>query len=200
MFATLSNTTKIEKTARINIILYISIFIAGLIGPLGFAPFHLPGFTLLSLAFFYAKIVRASAKESLILGFVYGLGYFGLGISWIIISIHDYGHIYYVFAGALTLIFVMYLSLFPALVAYLFKLLKTEQNTLLAIGSFSTLWCLSEFIRSGFITGFPWLLIGTSLIDTPMKYLAPIIGINDSGGARIQEGVKSLGGYADIFR
>src|SRR6056300_2025740 len=28
---------------------------------------------------------------------------------------------------------------------------------------------------------------------------APIIGLNDSGGARIQEGVKSLGGYADIF-
>jgi propionyl-CoA carboxylase beta chain len=28
---------------------------------------------------------------------------------------------------------------------------------------------------------------------------APMIGLNDSGGARIQEGVRSLGGYADIF-
>lgn len=33
-----------------------------------------------------------------------------------------------------------------------------------------------------------------------MKVGAPVIGINDSGGARIQEGVKSLGGYADIFQ
>ncbi|MCK9616952.1 MAG: acyl-CoA carboxylase subunit beta [Lentimicrobiaceae bacterium] len=38
------------------------------------------------------------------------------------------------------------------------------------------------------------------VLDKAMKVGAPIIGINDSGGARIQEGVKSLGGYADIFQ
>jgi acetyl-CoA carboxylase carboxyltransferase component len=38
------------------------------------------------------------------------------------------------------------------------------------------------------------------IMDKAMKVGAPIIGINDSGGARIQEGVKSLGGYADIFQ
>ncbi|PHQ62015.1 MAG: methylmalonyl-CoA carboxyltransferase [Maribacter sp.] len=37
------------------------------------------------------------------------------------------------------------------------------------------------------------------VMDMAMKVGAPIIGLNDSGGARIQEGVKSLGGYADIF-
>lgn len=37
------------------------------------------------------------------------------------------------------------------------------------------------------------------IMDLAMKVGAPIIGLNDSGGARIQEGVKSLGGYADIF-
>ncbi len=38
------------------------------------------------------------------------------------------------------------------------------------------------------------------VMDQALKVGAPIIGINDSGGARIQEGVKSLGGYADIFQ
>lgn len=38
------------------------------------------------------------------------------------------------------------------------------------------------------------------VMDQAMKVGAPIIGLNDSGGARIQEGVKSLGGYADIFQ
>jgi acetyl-CoA carboxylase carboxyltransferase component len=38
------------------------------------------------------------------------------------------------------------------------------------------------------------------IMDMAMKVGAPVIGINDSGGARIQEGVKSLGGYADIFQ
>jgi len=38
------------------------------------------------------------------------------------------------------------------------------------------------------------------VMDKAMKVGAPLIGINDSGGARIQEGVKSLGGYAEIFQ
>ncbi|HEX9760992.1 MAG TPA: acyl-CoA carboxylase subunit beta, partial [Candidatus Acidoferrales bacterium] len=37
------------------------------------------------------------------------------------------------------------------------------------------------------------------IMDTAMRVGAPVIGLNDSGGARIQEGVKSLAGYADIF-
>ncbi len=37
------------------------------------------------------------------------------------------------------------------------------------------------------------------IMEMAMKNGAPIVGLNDSGGARIQEGVKSLGGYADIF-
>ena len=38
------------------------------------------------------------------------------------------------------------------------------------------------------------------VLDTAMKVGAPVIGINDSGGARIQEGVASLGGYAEVFQ
>src|SRR5918993_5912133 len=37
------------------------------------------------------------------------------------------------------------------------------------------------------------------IMDLAMKMGAPVLGLNDSGGARIQEGVQSLGGYADIF-
>ena len=37
------------------------------------------------------------------------------------------------------------------------------------------------------------------IMDLAMKVGAPVVGLNDSGGARIQEGVVSLGGYADIF-
>ena len=38
------------------------------------------------------------------------------------------------------------------------------------------------------------------IMDTAMKAGAPLIGLNDSGGARIQEGVASLGGYAEVFQ
>ena len=38
------------------------------------------------------------------------------------------------------------------------------------------------------------------IMDMAMRNGAPVIGLNDSGGARIQEGVASLGGYADVFQ
>ena len=38
------------------------------------------------------------------------------------------------------------------------------------------------------------------IMDAAMKVGAPVIGLNDSGGARIQEGVASLGGYAEVFQ
>src|SRR3546814_505402 len=38
------------------------------------------------------------------------------------------------------------------------------------------------------------------VMENAMKVGAPVIGLNDSGGARIQEGVASLGGYADVFQ
>src|SRR4030095_1033056 len=38
------------------------------------------------------------------------------------------------------------------------------------------------------------------VMDQAIKVGAPVIGLNDSGGARIQEGVASLAGYADVFQ
>jgi hypothetical protein len=43
-------------------------------------------------------------------------------------------------------------------------------------------------------------VMGGSLSEMAMRIGAPVIGLNDSGGARIQEGVDSLGGYADVFQ
>ena len=40
----------------------------------------------------------------------------------------------------------------------------------------------------------------SQVMDKAMDIGAPVIGLNDSGGARIQEGVDSLAGYADIFQ
>jgi apolipoprotein N-acyltransferase len=153
------------------------LFIAGLIAHFGFAPFHIPGLTLLSLAFLYSSLHHGSPKQAFILGFFYGLGYFGFGVSWVIVSIHDYGQLNYFFAGLVTLIFIVYLAIFPALVAYSYKLLEFYNKKLLSLILFCVLWCVGEFCRATLFTGFPWLLVGTILIDTPIKYIAPILGI-----------------------
>lgn len=168
----------LDTTTQANYYHYLILFFSGLMGPLGFAPFHMPGFTIISLAIFFSFLLKTTLKQSVILGFLYGMGFFGLGVSWVMISIHDYGQMNYAVSGFITLIFIMYLSLYPALVAYLFKVLKSERSAILAVFSFSVLWCLSEYLRSHLMTGFPWLLLGISQIDTPFKYLAPILGIS----------------------
>lgn len=175
--AALANSIILGSSSRVHYSKYALTFLAGLLGPLGFAPFHLPGLTILSLALLFSGLLNCTIKQSFILGFTFGMGYFGLGVSWVIISIHDYGQINYFFAGLITLTFIMYLALYPALVSYFFKALRTERSDLLSITSFCVLWCLSESIRSSFVTGFPWLLIGTTQIDTPLRHLAPVIGI-----------------------
>lgn len=175
--AALTNSIFFDASIRAKYATYLFLFIAGLLAPLGFAPFHLPGITILSLAFLFSALLNCPVKQGFIFGFIFGIGYFGFGVSWVIVSIHDYGHLNYLLAGLTTLLFVIYLALFPALVAYVFKLLESNHNKLVIILLFSSLWCLSEFIRSNLFSGFPWLLIGTTQIDTPLRYLAPVFGV-----------------------
>lgn len=168
-------------TIRREYFAYCMVFLGGLIGPLGFAPFHLPGLTILGLAIFFATISRASSKKAFYLGATYGLGFFGFGVSWVIISIHDYGQLNYLLSGLATLLFVAYLSLFPAITAYLYSRLRLDTSDLHNLFLFALLWTMTEYLRACFLTGFPWLLIGVSQLDTPLKALAPIVGIYGLG-------------------
>lgn len=175
--AALTKSISFDAIVRSKYMNYIFIFILGLLAPLGFAPFHMPGIAILSLAFLFSSLLNSSTKSSFILGFVFGIGYFGSGVSWVIVSIHDYGELNYFLSGLTTLLFILYLALFPALIAYTFKLLEPKHNQLLSILLFSSLWCISELMRANLFSGFPWLLIGTTLIDTPLRYLAPLLGV-----------------------
>ncbi|KTD16121.1 apolipoprotein N-acyltransferase [Legionella jordanis] len=151
-------------------------FLFGLLLPLGFAPFHFPGLTILGIALFYAQLTHDQNHHPFLNGLFFGLGYFGLGISWIYISIHEYGHLNNFISAAITLFFLLYLSLYPALMAALFKRLSLPRP-IYSCFLFSALWILFEFFRSGFLSGFPWLLIGFGQFDSPLKYFLPIGGV-----------------------
>lgn len=128
--ATLKTPIFLNSLTASNYLSYLLAFFTGLLGPLGFAPFHLPGMTILSLVSFYFILTHYPGKKSFLLGLFYGVAYFGFGISWVIISIHDYGNLNYVFSGIATLAFIFYLSLFPALASYLFKRLIIPHSKL----------------------------------------------------------------------
>jgi apolipoprotein N-acyltransferase len=108
-------------------------------------------------------------------GWLFGLGFFTLGISWIYIAIHDYGHAHPVLAAILTLLLVLYCAAYIALTCYLVARF-CRFNLWAAIIGFAAIWALAEYVRSYLLTGFPWLLLGYSQINSPLSGLIPILG------------------------
>jgi apolipoprotein N-acyltransferase len=176
---------------KVQYLAYLRYLLFGLLLPLGFAPFHMPGLAIIGMALFYRALTAltlsantqntpAPFKSTFLSGLLFGLGFFGLGTSWVYISIHEYGHLHGLVAGGITLLFLLYLSLFPALVASIFSRLQTQQIASKPLYSgllFSALWTLGEFARANLLSGFPWVLLGTGQFDTPLKFLFPLIGV-----------------------
>lgn len=152
-------------------------FFSGLLIPLGFAPFHCPGLTILGVGLLFFELQSAPPKRAFIAGFVFGLGLFGLGVSWVYVSIHEYGHVNSIGSSLITLLFVIYLAIYPGVVAFAYTSLAPKHELLRSCFLFSALWCLSEYLRANLMGGFPWLLLGFGQIDTPLKYLLPMIGV-----------------------
>ncbi len=186
-----SNTFTSWATATIPQATTLRSFFAGLLLPCGFAPIHMPGLAILGIALLFAQLHQNTLKQSFQTGFVFGLGFFGLGISWLYVSIHNYGHLNPPLSALITFIFVAYLAIFPGLVAMLYQRLATNRLSYNVLRRnlkgqralvfncflFSSIWCLGEFLRASFLTGFPWLLVGVGQFDSPLKYLLPIIGV-----------------------
>ncbi|PJD93620.1 MAG: apolipoprotein N-acyltransferase [Legionella sp.] len=172
----------LRKNSKIKYLPWLLAVLTGTLLPLGFAPFHIPGAAILGIALFYTQIQKTTRKKAFLLGWLFGLGFLGVGISWVNISVHTYGHLNLLVSAGITTLLIFYLALFPGLCAFAFHCLRQPQtSTLQNCLLFSSLWCLSEYLRATVFTGFPWLLIGFGQIDTPLKYLMPIVGVYGVG-------------------
>ena len=150
--------------------------VAGLIFTLALAPFDLKIASLFSLALFYSVLEGQTEKRGAALGWLFGAGLFGAGVSWVYVSINVYGNAPTPLALLLTFVFCGGLALLPAAQAALFC--RFQPSTSLArILTFSGLWVVFEWVRTWLLTGFPWLFVGYASIDTPIAGWAPIIGV-----------------------
>ena len=153
--------------------------VAGLFLTLSYAPYNLWFLTFLSLgALLYCINPLANgklaAKQSAKYAFLFGLGWFGAGISWVHVSIATFGGMPLIASMSLMVLLCAYLALYPALAAWL--------TTRLAKGPYSFIcWLLAavattEYLRGTLLTGFPWLSFGYTQTDSPLNFLAPVIG------------------------
>jgi len=113
-------------------------------------------------------------------GWLFGVGLFGFGASWIYHSLHTFGGAPPLIGGAITMLFVATLALFPAGVAGLGKRLGgfgERASHLRLVLVWPGLWVLAEWLRGWVLTGFPWLNTGASQVDTWLRGYGPVLGV-----------------------
>ena len=147
--------------------------LSGSLVPFSFSPFDLYFLSIFSLiTIFYLWSRTEAARESFVLGYLFGFAMFGIGVNWLHISINLFGGVNLFFALFFTYIFIAFISLYPALTGYIAnKYFKSNFFIFIPI-----LWVLFEWAKGWILTGFPWLNIGTSQTNSILVGFAPIIG------------------------
>lgn len=155
--------------------------IGGLLLPLAFAPFDYPILAVIGLFLLFASWLNVSPGRAFLRGYLFGLGQFGLGVSWVYVSMHDYGGASPLEAAALTFVFTAFLALYPALAGWLSRRFFIGSRIYQSLIVFPAVWILGEWVRGWFLTGFPWLQVGYSQIDTPLAAYGPVLGVYGIG-------------------
>ncbi len=150
---------------------------AGAVLPLAFSPFGLFPLAYLAPAVLFLLWLEGSAARVAWRGFLFGLGMFGVGVSWVYVSLHNYGHMPMPLAGLATLLLVAGLALYPALLGYAQARLFDRARPLHLLLVLPALWTLFEWWRGWFLTGFPWLNLGYSQPDAALAGFAPWVGV-----------------------
>ncbi len=164
-------------------------FAAGALLPLSFAPFntYYSGFAWLIFfpvaVFLYQMLHTRSAREAFYKGWLFGIGLFLVGVSWVYVAIHDFGAAHWSLAAFFTALFVLILSVFYGFFGWTLYKLRTKMTQQAGIQAglmlfyLPVFWVLFEWLRSWVLTGFPWLLAGYPMIATPLAAYAPVTGI-----------------------
>ncbi len=153
----------------------------GSIAVFSYAPFHIWPLAFISFTGFLWLIADKSKKQAMLIGLSWGVGYFSAGVHWVYISIKQYGELPSPVALIILGLLILYLSLYPMLFAFLLSSLKRfamQFSLKQFVFAAPILWQFTEFLRSNILTGFSWLQLGYSQLDSPLRSYFPIIGID----------------------
>ena len=154
---------------------------AGAAAVLGFSPVDFFPATLTALAVLVHLWMRAPSPHAAFrLGFFFGLGLYGAGVSWVYVSLNRFGAMPMPLAAAATLGFCAFLALFPALAGWIQARIARDSAAPAALRAtllIPAAWMLTEWPLSWFLTGFPWLAFGYTAIDDPLSGFAPVGGV-----------------------
>ncbi len=157
---------------------YLLALLAGASLVFAFAPFAWRPFAWLAPAvFFWLNLKSIPPRQRLKLSWVFGVGLFAGGVHWIYVSIHFFGGANSLIAAFMVLLFVVAMALFLMVFGWLVSYFDHTPVSVKLLLVFPVSWTLTEWFRSWFLTGFPWLQIGSTQIDTWLAAYAPITGV-----------------------
>ena len=164
----------------------------GALQTLAFAPFSFWPLAILCPVFLMWQWRAAPPREAAALGFWFGAGLFGAGTWWLYIPIHT------IEAAPLWLTFFLLIALASLMAAY-YALLGAVSAWLLPrdgywrlLAGLPALCLLFEWWRGWFISGFPWLSLGYSLVDSPLRGYAPLLGVYGLSALALWQGAALL--------
>lgn len=149
-------------------------FLSGFLLVFAYAPFSFWWLTLILPCIVFYQVKDTSPKQAAKKMALFAFGWFSSGISWVHVSIDQFGGLPLIFSLLLMLALCAYLALFPTMAGYLTA--KLARNNRVNLWFFPSVWLLCEYLRSVVLTGFPWLSLGYSQIDSPLANFAPVIG------------------------
>lgn len=151
--------------------------LAGATLVLAFAPFMFWPTAILAPAILFALIRHGSPGRAFRLGWWFGLGQFGLGVSWVYESFTLFGGIIAPLAVLATALFVVALAVYPAVASWLaVRVAGNAERKGVWAAAFVASWVLVEALRAWLFGGFPWLNLGISQVDGPLVGWLPILG------------------------
>lgn len=148
----------------------------GLCIPLSLAPFNIWPLSFIGImGFFWLQTTIQSPKSAFWLGWVYGIGFFGLGVSWVYGSMRTVDTPIAI-SLLLTAGFCLALAFLGAIALWFHVRFLNKLPLGLVLAS-PLSWLFFEWVREWFLTGMPWLFVGYSVIDLPMAQLASIVSV-----------------------
>lgn len=157
---------------------YLLALLAGVVMALAFAPLEFRPLAWLSPAvFFWLNLKTMPLGQRLRLSWVFGVGVFAGGAHWIYVSIHFFGGANSLIAALMVALFVVVLALLLMVFGWLAAFVGHLPLAVRLLAAYPAIWVLTEWFRGWFLTGFPWLQLGNTQIDTWLAAYAPVTGV-----------------------
>ncbi|HBH34925.1 MAG TPA: apolipoprotein N-acyltransferase, partial [Gammaproteobacteria bacterium] len=155
----------------------LTAFCSGVAATFAFAPYGLWWLAPVTLAILFALWLDCTPKQAFLRGWAFAAGLLGVGTLWIHHSMSVFGGMSLPLALFLAMLLASLMALYYGLAGFIAVRLLAQASLPARVTASALAFVAMEWLRSWFLTGFTWLTVGFSQIDSPLSGFAPIGGV-----------------------